>query len=92
MSWLRDAAHKVLQITHGRTTAFCIAFFVSGNTLAVLHNAAGDSLLTSTYVYFMATLGGLVLGHSVKEDLVELKNRAQGGPPRERIPDVNNPT
>jgi hypothetical protein len=85
---LKDVSHWVLQITHGRTTAFFIAFFVAGNTLACLHNAAGAPLLTSTYVYFMATLGGLVLGHSVKEDLVEMKNRANGTPP-ERSPDAD---
>jgi hypothetical protein len=83
MSWLRDAAHKILQITHGRTTAFFIAFFISGNVLAYIDK------LGTTYVYFMGTLGGLVLGHSVKEDLMQMKNRAEGGPPPERSPDAD---
>jgi hypothetical protein len=60
---LRDAAHKVLQFTHGRTTAFFLSFFVAG------HAVLAFGKLTTTYVYFMATLGGLVLGHSIKEDI-----------------------
>lgn len=74
--WLRDAVHKLLQLTHGRTTAFFVAFFVSGHVVAFMH------LLTPTYVGFMGTLGGLVLGHSLKEDLAAKWNgpRAEGGP------------
>jgi succinate dehydrogenase hydrophobic anchor subunit len=47
----------------GRTTAFCVAFFVTGTTLQLLHK------LDATYIAFMATLMGAVIGHSYKEDV-----------------------
>lgn len=76
MAFFQNITHKVLQAVHGRTTAFFIAFFLTGNVLAYFDK------LTPTYVGFMGTLGGLVLGHSVKEDIVTLKNKALGnGPP-----------
>jgi hypothetical protein len=53
---------RVLTWTQGRTTAFCTAFFVSGNVFAWYGK------LTLVYVSFMGTLLGAVLGHSVKED------------------------
>lgn len=62
MQFLRIAAHKVLQITHGRTTAFFIAFFLTGNVMALLGK------LTYVYVAYMSTLGSLVLLHSTKDD------------------------
>lgn len=83
MDWLRNLSHKVMQITHGRTTAFFIAFFISGNVLAYIGK------LTPVYVGFMGTLGGLVLGHSVKEDIMDIKRRADGGSPPEGGPDAD---
>jgi hypothetical protein len=76
MDWLRKLAQKVLSITQGRTTAFFIAFFFAGHGMAL----AGK--LTPVYVGFMGTLGGLVLGHSIKEDYAERMNgpRPPGGP------------
>jgi hypothetical protein len=76
MNWLRDLTHKVLAITQGRTTAFFVAFFLAGHGMAL----AGK--LTPVYVGFMGTLGGLVLGHSIKEDYAEKMNgpRQPGGP------------
>lgn len=71
MAWIRGFAQKVLSITHGRTTAFFIAFFFMGHAMAWLGK------LTPVYVGYMATLGGLVLGHSIKEDVVAGIN----GPP-----------
>jgi hypothetical protein len=76
MEWIRGLAHKILQITHGRTTAFFIAFFLSGHVFAYIGK------LTPTYVAFMGTLGGLVLGHSVQENIL-VKNQGAdtpGGP------------
>lgn len=73
MGWFRDATNRVLQITHGRTTAFFVAFFIAGNALAV------TGKLTTVYVGFMATLGGLVLGHSIKEDVMAAKFGPPGG-------------
>jgi hypothetical protein len=76
MEWLRNLSHKVLQLTHGRTTAFFIAFFLAGHAMAMLDK------LTPVYVGYMATLGGLVLGHSIKEDVMAGKfgTPAPGGP------------
>jgi hypothetical protein len=79
MKWLRGLAHKVIQITHGRTTAFFIAFFLSGHAMALFGK------LTPTYVGFMGTLGGLVLGHSIKEDVMAARN----GPPPPGGPDAD---
>lgn len=67
MSRVCQFANWVLRVTHGRTTAFFIAFFVAGNALQI----AGK--LTHEYVLYMGTLGALVLGHSVKEDLMAAK-------------------
>ena len=53
---------KIIGALSGRTTALCIAFFVSGNVLHALHRLDG------TYIAFMGALMGFVLGHSVKED------------------------
>ena len=74
--WLREAVHKLLQLTQGRTTAFLIAFFITGNIMAWTRR------LTPVYVGYMGTLGGLVLGHSIKEDWAEKINgpRPPGGP------------
>lgn len=76
MEWLRNLSHKVLQVTHGRTTAFFILFFISGNVMA------WEKKLSPSYVAFMGTLGGLVVGHSIKEDWAEKINgpRPSGGP------------
>jgi hypothetical protein len=79
IQWLREAAHKILQITHGRTTAFLIAFFIAGHVMAFRH------LLTPVYVGYMGTLGSLVLGHSIKEDWAQKLN----GPPPPGGPDVD---
>jgi hypothetical protein len=71
MDWLRSLSQKVLSITHGRTTAFFISFFVAGHAMAYLGK------LTPVYVGFMGTLGGLVLGHSIKEGVEERLNPAR---------------
>jgi hypothetical protein len=71
MEWFRGLPQKVLHATQGRTTAFFLAFFVCGHAMAL----AGK--LTPVYVGYMTALGGLVLGHSIKEDVMAAKN----GPP-----------
>lgn len=74
--WLREKIHRFLQLTHGRTTAFFVLFFVSGNTFMALGK------LTHVYVEFMLGLGGLVITHSWKEDKAAqmLGPRPPGGP------------
>lgn len=67
MNWFRTLPHKILQITHGRTTAFFIAFFIAGHVMAYFDK------LTGSYVAYMGTLGGLVIGHSIKEDVMAVK-------------------
>jgi hypothetical protein len=64
MEWIRNASHKILQVTHGRSTAFFIAFFIAGHVMVFLGK------LTPAYIGFMGTLGGLVLGHSIQENVL----------------------
>ncbi len=54
--------NRVFQYLQGRHTAFALAFFVSGN---ILH---WFGKLDATYIGFMGTLMGFVLGHSVQEN------------------------
>jgi len=79
MEFVRNLAHKFLEMTHGRTTAFFVLFFIAGNVLQWIGK------MTPTYVYFMGTLGGLVLLHSVKEDVLVGKDP----PPPPGGPDVD---
>lgn len=76
MDWMQDLSEKVLRITHGRSTAFFMAFFLSGNALA------WTGKLDPVYVAFMGTLGGLVLGHAIQENVLAAKSGAPppGGP------------
>lgn len=46
----------------GKTTAFLMAFFVSGHVMSYFHR------LDATYITFMTALLGYVVGHSYKED------------------------
>jgi hypothetical protein len=75
MEWIRNLSHKVLQVTHGRSTAFFIAFFIAGHAMALLGK------LTPVYVGFMGTLGGLVLGHSIQENVLAANLPATPGGP-----------
>jgi hypothetical protein len=76
MGLIREIVHKILQITHGRTTWFFLMFFISGTVLQF------EAKLTETYVHFMVGLGALVVGHSLKDDLALKWNgpRPNGGP------------
>ena len=71
MGWLRNLSERILLITHGRTTAFFIAFFLAG------HAMAWFGKLSPVYVAYMGTLGGLALGHSIQENVLLPKS----GPP-----------
>ena len=51
----------------GRTTGWLISFFIAGNAFHVLHR------LDATYITFMTTFMGFVLGHSIKEDYFDKK-------------------
>lgn len=53
---------KAFAYLQGRHTAFAIAFFVSGNIFHWFHR------LDTTYITFMGTLMGMVLGHSAQEN------------------------
>lgn len=78
MEWLRSITQKILAITHGRSTAFFVGFFIAGHAMAL----AGK--LTTTYVAYMSTLGALILGHSIKDGFEETRN----GPRPPRGPDA----
>lgn len=64
---------KLFNFAQGRSTAFFIAFFIIGTILHCLHR------LDATYITFMATLLGFVVGHSVKEDLLNSASMQDGG-------------
>lgn len=53
---------KIANFFSGKSTFFILGFFITGNVLHWLHR------LDATYITFMATLLGFVVGHSVKED------------------------
>jgi hypothetical protein len=53
---------KLFKFTQGKHTAFAVAFFAAGNVFHYLGK------LDQTYVLFMTSLLGLVLGHSIKDD------------------------
>jgi hypothetical protein len=55
---------KITGALQGRHTFFVSAFFVVGNLLHWYHR------LDSTYIAWMGTLMGFVLGHSVKESML----------------------
>jgi len=58
---------KLFSWLSGRTTAFCVGFFICGTVFHWFHR------LDSTYITFMTVLMGFVIGHSVKEDLLTPK-------------------
>lgn len=60
---------KLFQWLSGRTTTFCVLFFVGGNVLHWFHR------LDSTYITFMTVLMGFVIGHSIKEDVMAKPNQ-----------------
>lgn len=60
--------NKLFKWAQGRTTGFCIAFFLTGTLLQVFHR------LDASYVSFMAVLLGAVIGHSIKEDTLTPKD------------------
>ena len=47
----------------GKTTFFCLAFFVSGNICHHYHR------LDATYISFMVALMGFVIGRSIQADI-----------------------
>lgn len=53
---------RVFSACQGRHTALALGFFTTGNIFHYLGR------LDATYIGFMTTLMGFVLGHSVKED------------------------
>jgi hypothetical protein len=64
LGWIKKQTDKMIAVVHGRSMGFFIAFFITGTLFAIFGK------LTMTYVYFMGTLGGLVLGHSIKDDVM----------------------
>jgi len=56
----------------GRHTTFVAFFAVVGTALQYFHR------LDSTYIAFMTSLMGFVLGHSIKEDHYEAKGKDNG--------------
>ncbi len=59
--------NSVFKWLSGRTTTFLCGFFVIGNAAFFLHR------LDAIFISFMATFMGLVIGHSIKEDVAKAK-------------------
>lgn len=60
---MREKFKELMNRLTARTTLFCGAFFVSGHILHLMHR------LDATYITFMGTLLGFIVGHSVSENL-----------------------
>jgi hypothetical protein len=65
---------KLTSALQGRHTSFVAAFFVVGNVLHWYHR------LDSTYIAWMGTLMGFVLGHSVKESMLPEQGKSDDKP------------
>jgi hypothetical protein len=63
---------KLFGWLQGRSTGFFLAFFAIGNVLHFLHR------LDTTYVAWMSSFLTFVVGHSVKESLIDDKNIQKG--------------
>lgn len=63
---------RVYRVFQGRHTAAAFAFFVTGNVFHYIHRLDG------TYIAFMSTLMGFILGHSVKEDYFKAEGDKHG--------------
>jgi hypothetical protein len=55
---------KLTSYLQGRHTLFAVAFFVMGHVMHWYHR------LDASYIAYMATLMGFVLGHSVKQSML----------------------
>ena len=60
---MREKLKDLVNRFTSRTTMFCCAFFVTGHVMHLIHR------LDATYITFMATLMGFIVGHSVSENL-----------------------
>lgn len=60
---MREKLQDLMNRFTSRTTLFCCGFFVSGHIMHLIHR------LDATYITFMATLMGFIVGHSVSENL-----------------------
>jgi len=64
---------KLFSYCQGRHTAFAFAFFVMGNTLQWFHR------LDATWIAFMTSLMGFVLGHAIQENKLLPAQKDQNG-------------
>lgn len=67
--------NKIFKWLQGRTTTFCLLFFVTGNILQLIHR------LDFVYVGYMTALLSAVIGHSIKQDLITPPATATPDPP-----------
>lgn len=59
---------RIANWMQGRTTGWLVSFFISGNVFHIYHR------LDATYITFMTTFMGFVIGHSIKEDYFSKKD------------------
>lgn len=63
MGRFQDFAGKVFASLQGRHTAFVTAFFISGHVMHWFHR------LDATYIAYMTSLMGFVLGRAISGDI-----------------------
>lgn len=62
---------KLIGWCQGRHTAFAIYFTIAGTVLAVFHK------LDVNFIMLIGAVQGLVLGHSIKEDVMDYMKAKQ---------------
>jgi len=73
--WLKKFTDSMVTILQGKTTAFLICFFITGNILQ------WEKRLDATYLTFFGLFMGYVLGHSIKDDVQAAKMTDSGQRP-----------
>lgn len=78
---MREKLKDLVNRFTSRTTMFCGGFFVAGHIMHLLHR------LDATYITFMGTLLGFIVGHSVSENLTVNKQ----DPPKDSAKKADDP-
>lgn len=71
---MKGLVDSIVDAVHGRHTLFTACFFFAGNLMHWFHRLDG------TYITFMGTLMGFILGHSVKEDYFSKPDAPESSP------------
>lgn len=72
---IKRFADGLVSTLQGKTTAFLVAFFITGNALQFMKR------LDATYITFFSLFMSIVLGHSIKTDMQTAKMTDNGQRP-----------